>query len=202
LTHEKHWSGKSRAVDVYDVKADLCAILELWGVSLSKIQWETKDLPSWMHPGRSVWIQQGPKNKLALLGELHPEILKNFDLAGPVVVGECFIERLPLKTAGRSNVGLSLSVFQPVWRDFAFLVDQEVPAQKLMQVIQKTNPLIADIQLFDVFQGNGIPDDKKSMALSVRLEPTERTLTEEDLNTFMQAVIQSVQKEVGGVLRS
>lgn len=186
------WSEKKRFVDLYDAKTDAFAILG------SSVQVE-RTAPSWYHPGRSGTCKLGPRI-LGYFGELHPRLLKAFDLKGPVVGFEIFVDLLPLpskKTTAKSK--LTLSPYQAVERDFAFVVEQEVPAEALLNLIKKVDPaLIEDITLFDVF---ALKEGKKSLGIRVRLQPKDHTLTDDEIQLFSSKVVEVIAQNTGGSLR-
>ncbi|HUX79244.1 MAG TPA: phenylalanine--tRNA ligase subunit beta [Alphaproteobacteria bacterium] len=191
VLHTDHWLEKKRVVDIYDAKADVSSVL--WPLG---IQWE-RGAPAWYHPGRSGALKLGT-NVLGYFGELHPGILKDYDVKGPVVAFEIFLDRIPLPKR-KSKPKLDLSPYQRVERDFAFVVDRDVAADSLVKPIQKADPvLIKDINLFDVFD---LGDNKKSLALRVSLQPQDRTLTEEEIHAVSQKIISAVAQSTGGVLR-
>ncbi len=186
-----NWCEKKRPVDIYDVKADVCAII-LGGT------WEPI-APSWYHPGRSATLKLGPQ-VLGYFGELHPRILKAFDVKGPVVSFEVFLDRLPLpKKKTTTKPKLILSPYQAVERDFAFVVDQDVPANTLLIAVTKADPtLVVGVTLFDVFE---MGDGKKSLGIRASLQSKDRTLTDEEIQAVSQKIISSVTQATGGVLR-
>jgi phenylalanyl-tRNA synthetase beta chain len=189
--HSDHWLEKKRLVDIYDAKADVIYVL-----SGTTVQYD-RNAPSWYHPGRSATVKLGP-NVLGYFGEIHPRILKEYDVKGPVVAFEIFIDRIPLAKR-KSKSKLVLSPFQRVERDFAFVLDNNTPAENLIKAVQKADPiLIKDINLFDVFNLGG---DKKSLAIRVSLQPQDRTLTEEEIQAISQKIISLVAHSTGGVLR-
>ncbi|MBL9029411.1 MAG: phenylalanine--tRNA ligase subunit beta [Caedimonas sp.] len=201
VTGPRHWLESGRQVDVFDAKADAYTTLESCGFDPSSLQ-VCLDAPSWYHPGRSGVLKLGPKTRLAQFGELHPHILELFDLTETVVAFEVFVDAIPTTTASKRNF-LPLSPYQPVERDFAFVVDLGIPAQKLVELIQKVNKiLIKSVSVFDVYQGAGIPEGKKSLAISVRLEPQEATLTETEIMRLSRDIIEAMQKHLGAELRS
>ena len=179
-------------------------MLEAAGAPVENLQ-TTPDAPGWYHPGRSGQLRLGP-NVLAAFGELHPRVLKAFDLKGPAVAFELFLERIPepkRKDGGKARPALTLSPFHPVERDFAFLVAEDVPAEKLLRAAKGADrQLISGAQIFDVYRGQGVPDGQKSIALAVTLQPTERTLTDDDLEAAARKIVTAVEKQTGGSLRS
>lgn len=190
-----NWCEKERKVDAYDAKADALAILEEANLTP---QWE-RTAPLWYHPGRSATLKIGSQ-VLGWFGEIHPRFLKVFDLKGPVVAFEIFLDRIPLpKRKKTAKPKLTLSPYQVVERDFAFIVDSDIPADALLTVVKKVNPdLIEDIILFDVFE---LEEGQKSLGIRLRLQPKDHTLTDEEIQTFSQDVIAAVKKGTGGILR-
>ena len=201
--HDRHWHKNPENVTIYDAKADAIAILSSIGVNTANAQ-IVAEAPSWYHPGRSGVIRLGPKNIMAYFGEIHPTILKNIDVKGPLVGFEIMLDNIPLpRSKSGSNRGpLKASDFQAVERDFAFVVDQDLPAEKIIKVIGSVNKkLIENINIFDVYQGAGIDDDKKSIAVNVRLQPFDKTMTDEEIEAFCTQVIDVINKKTGGILR-
>ena len=199
----RHWATDQRALDAFDAKADALAVLEAAGAPVENLQ-TTADAAPWYHPGRSGQLRLGPK-VLAAFGELHPRVLQAFDLKGPAVAFEIFLERIPepkRKDGGKAKPALTLSPFQPVERDFAFLVADEVPGEKLLRAAKGADKqLVTGVQIFDVYRGQGVPEGQKSVALAVTLQPTERTLTDEDLEAAAKKIVAAVEKQTGGSLR-
>jgi phenylalanyl-tRNA synthetase beta chain len=157
--------------------------------------------PDYYHPGRKGCFKQGNKT-LAYFGEIHPSLLETFDVAGPVVAFEVFIDNLP-KEIKRKISQLTLSPYQAVTRDFSFILDKKVSADQMIRSIQKIDKnLIQDIQIFDVYEGDKLPSEQKSMAIQVKLQALDRTLSEEDLNTFSANLVNVVEKSCGGILRN
>jgi len=146
-------------------------------------------------------LRLGP-TMLGHFGELHPEIVDAFDVKGPVAAFEVFLDAVALPRAGRARPLLRLSVFQPVERDFAFIVDRDVPAETLLRAARGVDrKLVTDIRLFDVYEGKGLPEGKKSLAVTAVLQPEEATLTDEQLEAFSQKLVAQVEKATGGKLR-
>ncbi len=201
--HERHWQKSPEDVSAYDAKADALAILSSIGVNIDSPQ-IVAEAPNWYHPGRSGVIRLGPKNVLAYFGELHPNILKHLDVEGPMAAFEVMIGNIPLprSKAGNSRGPLKVSDFQAVERDFAFVVDKDLPAEQIVKVVSSVDKkLIDNISVFDVYTGAGIEADKKSVAINVRLQPFEKTMTDEEIEHFRGQVIDAVQKKTGGILR-
>jgi len=200
----RFWSGNAAAVDVYDAKADALAVLEACGMTADKLQIEN-GAPGWYHPGRSGVIKLGPKVILGHFGEFHPETLQHLDVESPLCGFEVFLEAVPeaRKKATRTRPPLALSALQKVTRDFAFIVDKSVPAASLIRAAAGADKkLIHAVQVFDVFEGESVGADKKSVAIEVAIQPTERTLTEEDLESLGKKIIDNVVKTTKGALRA
>ena len=194
--------GAGRAYDLFDAKADLEALLSTLGAP-ARLQIR-RDGPNWWHPGRHGVITLGPKTILAEFGEIHPRILKALDVKGPAVAFVLWPDAIPLPRAtGRARPRLDTSDLQAVERDFAFVVDARVEAQALLQAAQGADKaLITEVRLFDAFQGGALPEGKKSLALTIRLQPREATLTEAEIEKVSKAVIEKVTKATGATLRT
>ena len=198
----RDWAGAD-TIDALTAKADALAALAAMGASVDNLQLGTPSGDYW-HPGRSGRLQMGPKNVLADFGELHPRLLKGLGVEGRVVAFEIWPENLPAprrKGASKAKPALALSDLMPVHRDFAFVVPQSVGAGELLQAIRRADkPLIADATLFDVYQGKGIADGHKSLAVDVTLAPTDRTLTDADLEAVSAKIVRAAEK-LGAELR-
>ncbi|HET6618397.1 MAG TPA: phenylalanine--tRNA ligase subunit beta [Dongiaceae bacterium] len=201
LYRPRHWEGKPRAVDAFDAKADALALLQTFGVPVDNLQ-VIAEAPDYYHPGRSAVLRLGPAI-LAQFGELHPNVLKACDLRGPAVGFEVFLDRLPMPRAkGAARPLLNASSFQPLERDFAFVVDATVPADKLTRAARSADKaLIIEAKVFDLFQGGALPDGKKSIAFSVTIQPRERTLTDQEIEALSAKIVAAVNKATGGELR-
>ncbi|MCB9958771.1 MAG: phenylalanine--tRNA ligase subunit beta [Rhodospirillaceae bacterium] len=202
VTGPRHWAAPGRAVDVFDARADAMAVLEAAGAPVANLQ-ITADAPAWYHPGRSGCLRLGP-SVLAQFGEVHPGTLKALDVAGPVAAFEVFLDAVPKpkKKGGTARPLLALSAFQPVRRDFAFVVDADVPADKLVRAAKGADRnLIAEVAVFDVYRGPGVPEGKKSLAIEVTLQPVDATLTDAQIEAVGKAVVANVAKQTGGELR-
>jgi phenylalanyl-tRNA synthetase beta chain len=199
----RHWATGSKPADAYDVKADALAVFAAAGVPTQGLQ-IVPGGPSWLHPGRSGTIQMGPKNVLGHFGELHPRTLEALGSEGPLVAFEIILDRVPEPKARRTRAKptVELSQFQPVERDFAFIVDRAVKADDLVRAAQSADrKLITDIAVFDVYEGTGIDADKKSIAIAVTLQPREKTLTDQEIDAVSAKIVADVGKRTGGVLR-
>jgi phenylalanyl-tRNA synthetase beta chain len=199
----RHWAEKARKVDAFDAKADALAALEAAGGPVGSLQ-TVPEAPPWYHPGRAGSFKIG-NVALAHFGEVHPRVLKALDADGPAVAFEVFLDRLPppKAKAGKARPLLKPSPFQPVERDFAFVVDAAVPAEKLLRAAQNADrALITAVSIFDSYAGPGIPEGKKSVAIAVTIQPNEKTLTDAEIEAIGAKIVAAVQKQTGGVLRS
>jgi len=199
----RHWKATARPVDAFDAKAEAMAALAACGAPVERLQ-VTTDAPAWYHPGRSGALRLDPRKPLAWFGEVHPRVLKAMDVKGPMVAFELFPADLPLpkQKGNKARPALELSPFQPVARDFAFVVDADLSADSLLRAARGADKkLIDEVSLFDVYAGKGIEDGKKSLAISVTLQPTDATLTEEQIEAVAAKIVAAVQKQCGGVLR-
>ena len=156
----------------------------------------TRNAPDWYHPGRSGALQLGPKTVLGHFGELHPETLKALDVAGPIAVFEVFLDRIPApRRKGTAKGPLVASDYQPVQRDFAFLVDKAVEASAVLKAAEGAEKgLISRVSVFDVFEGQGVPAGKKSLAIEITLTPLDRTLTEAEIEQVSEKVVAQVRE--------
>jgi phenylalanyl-tRNA synthetase beta chain len=198
----RHWSGGAPAADWAAVKADAIAALTALGLSQANIQ-VTRKAPSWFHPGRSGALKLGPKVTLGVFGELHPDILAALDAEAPMAAFELYLEALPpAKRKGTAKPALEASDLQAVRRDFAFLVDRDVAAGDVVRAASGADrALIADVNVFDVFTGQGVPEGKKSVAIEVTLQPRDKTLTDAEIDAVAEKVVAAVVKATGGELR-
>ncbi|MBC8337838.1 MAG: phenylalanine--tRNA ligase subunit beta [Rhodospirillales bacterium] len=199
----RHWNEAPRPVDVFDAKADALAVLGAMGIAVDKVD-AVGEAPGWYHPGHSGILRLGPKMILAHFGEIHPRVLKDMDIKGPVCGFEIFFDALPEQKDKKSKARpyLDLPQFQPVERDFAFVVDEGVSAAQVLSAARGADKkMISDVSLFDVFQGGDMGGAKKSLALTVVLQPTDKTLTDAEIDTIAEKVVANVNRTTGGVLR-
>ncbi len=199
----RHWSHPAQSVDVFDAKADAFAVLAAAGAPMQALQ-TVPGGPAWLHPGRSGTIQMGPKNIIGHFGELHPRTLAALKVEGPLVGFEVILEAIPepKAKATRAKPALELSPFQPLERDFAFIVDRNVKAADLVRAAQTADrKLIANVGVFDVYEGKGIAPGKKSIAISITLQPRDKTMTDQEIDALADKIVAEVQKRTGGVLR-
>jgi len=198
----RHWSGTA-AADALDAKADAFAVLAAAGAPMQALQ-IVPGGASWLHPGRSGTIQIGPQNVLGYFGELHPRALEALGADGPLVAFEVILDRIPeaKQKATRAKPVLELSAFQPVSRDFAFIVDRKVKAADLVRAAQGVDKkLITDVTVFDLYEGKGIDPDRKSLAIAVTIQPREKTMTDQEIDAVAARIVAEVVRKTGGTLR-
>jgi len=199
----RHWASANQPVDAFDTKADALAVLAAAGAPMSSLQ-VTPGGPSWLHPGRSGTIQMGPKNVLGYFGELHPRTLAALKAEGPLVGFEVILQDIPEPKAKptRAKPLLELSPFQPVTRDFAFVVERAIKAADIVRAAQNVDrKLITAVSVFDVYEGKGIDPDKKSIAIAVTMQPRDKTMTDAEIDALAGKIVGEVQKRTGSVLR-
>ena len=198
----RHWSGSAIA-DALDAKADALAVLAAAGAPMQALQ-IVPGGAAWLHPGRSGTIQIGPQNVLGYFGELHPRALEQLGADGPLMAFEVILDRIPdaKQKPTRAKPVLELSAFQPVSRDFAFIVDRKVKAADIVRAAQGVDKkLITDVSVFDVYEGKGIDEAKKSVAIAVTMQPREKTMTDEEIDAVAAKIVAEVAKKTGGALR-
>ena len=198
----RYWSGEAPQAGWADAKADALAVLGALGLEARHVQ-ASRDAPTWFHPGRSGTLRLGPKTVLGHFGEINPRTLQALDMEGPAAAFELFLDNLPAqKRKTRTKPALDVSDLQPVHRDFAFVLDETVPAADVMRAAAGADKgLITDVTLFDIFEGEGLGAGKKSLAIEVTLQPRDKTLTEEEIDSVADAVVAAVTKATGGELR-
>lgn len=199
----RHWDGAAKPVDAFDAKADVMGLLAGLGVPVGGLQIVAGG-PDWAHPGRSATLRFGPKGVIGAFGEVHPRVLKALDVKGPLVAFEIHLDALPLPKYKPTKVKpkLSLSGFQPVTRDFAFIVDKATAAGEMVKSAQNADrALISDVSVFDLYEGAGVETGKKSVALAVTLQPVEKTLTEAEIEAVGAKIVAEMAKRYGAALR-
>lgn len=200
----RYWSAKTDDVDAFDVKADALAVLASLGVNTDNLQ-IAKAAPEWFHPGRSGTLQLGPKNILAVFGEVHPSTLKLLDLAAPAVAFEINLSAIPpQKKKSRIRPTLEAIDLLPVRRDFAFILDKDVAAGDVMRAAAGADKaLISGLRVFDLFEGGALAEEgKKSLGLEVTLQPKKGTLTDKEIDGIADRIVAAVNKRTGGEIRS
>jgi phenylalanyl-tRNA synthetase beta chain len=195
LAAPRHWrSGKAKGFDAYDAKAEALALLAAAGAPVDNLQ-SLPGASGVYHPGRSGRLALGPRNVLAEYGELHPGTLSAFDLDGPLVGAEIFLDALPKKRPGRMREAYAPPALQAVKRDFAFLVPEAMAADALLRAVRGADKAaIAGVSLFDVFTGPGVPEGHKSLAVEVILQPGEKSFTEEELKAISGRIVAAAAK--------
>jgi len=196
----RNWVAAARPVDAMDAKADMWTVMSAIGVPLEALT-VTQDAPGFYHPGRSATVRNGPKTVLGSFGELHPRVLAALDMAGPVVGFELDLDAIAEPKRRRKSAP-DLPAFQPIRRDFAFLVDAAVSADAVVRAARGAErTLIAGVALFDVYQGDRLAAGKKSLAIEVTFQPRERTLTDAEIEAACQKVVAAVTKATDATLR-
>ncbi|HYJ52460.1 MAG TPA: phenylalanine--tRNA ligase subunit beta, partial [Allosphingosinicella sp.] len=199
----RHWRGKTGPVDAYDAKAEALALLAAAGAPVDNLQ-VLGDASQAYHPGQSGRLCLGPKNALAEFGTLHPKVALAFDLDGPVVAAEIFLDAIPQK---RDGIGHMRSAYAPpalqaVKRDFAFLVPADLAADQLLRAVRGADKAaITGAGLFDLFTGQGVPEGQKSLAIEVTLQPGEKSFTDEELKGISDRIVAAAAK-LGATLRA
>ncbi|MGB6905550.1 MAG: phenylalanine--tRNA ligase subunit beta [Methyloceanibacter sp.] len=198
----RHWSGNAPAADVFAVKADAVAALASVGLDQGNLT-VTREAPDWFHPGRSGALKLGPKLTLGVFGELHPDLLAKLGLDAPIAGFELYLDAIPAaKRKSLTRAALDASDLQAVARDFAFLLDADVAAADVVRAAQGADrALIAQVGVFDVFTGQGVPEGKKSLAIEVTLQPRDKTLTDDEIDAVAAKIVAAVTKATGGELR-
>jgi len=200
-TGPKDTHGASRPVDLFDVKADAEAVLAAMGAP-AKVQIH-RGADAWWHPGRHGKICLGPKKVLGIYGELHPKVLDAMGVKGPAVAFTLWPAEIPLpKKQATTRPALILNDLQAVERDFAFVLDAEVAALDVVNAAAGADKgLITEVRVFDEFIGGSLGEGKKSLAITVRLQPTDKTLKDADSEAIAAKVVEKVTKATGGTLR-
>lgn len=199
----RHWAMPREGAGLFDAKADAFAVLSALGVPLANLQ-IVPGGPEWFHPGRSGLIQLGPKNVIGAFGEVHPAVLEAVGAEGPVAAFEVLLDDIPAPKlrSTKTKPKLELPEFMPVQRDFAFLADQSVMAAEIVKAAASAGrAMVTSVDVFDVYEGRGIPEGKKSVAITVTLQPRERTLTEAEIDAAAGKIVAEVEKRTGASLR-
>lgn len=195
-------SGKAQGFDAFDGKGEAEALLEAAGAPVEKLM-VMGAAGDQFHPGQSATLRLGPKNVLARFGALHPNTLKAFDIEGPVVAVELFLDAIPAKKGGGAFARSTYAppALQAITRDFAFLVPADLAAGDLLRAVKGADKqAIVDARIFDVFAGQGVPEGNKSVAVEVTLQPGEKTFTDEEIKAISDKVVASAAKQ-GAELR-
>jgi phenylalanyl-tRNA synthetase beta chain len=201
------WLEKDRVVDVFDVKQDVIKSLVEAGFNRKKLYIDDKT-PSYYHPGKSgrVFLNKDKKKVVAYFGEIHPRILKKIDIKTESLSGfEIFLDNIKQtkKSLNDQKDQYKFSDYQKSERDFAFILDKDFKVQELIDIISKIDrDLIREVKVFDVYEGENIPEEKKSIALNVKIQSAEKTLNDEDLDRINQLIISTVEEKTGAKIRS
>ena len=194
--------GKATGFDAFDAKSEAMALLEAAGAPVENLM-VMDGAGDQFHPGQSATLRLGPKNVLARFGALHPRTLKAFDIEGPVMAVEIFLDALPPKKGGGgfARAAYAPPALQPVSRDFAFLVPAGLAASDLVRAVKGADKQsVVAARVFDVFVGQGVPEGKKSVAVEVVLQPGEKTFTEVEIKAISDKIVASAAKQ-GAELR-
>ena len=201
------WIDKERNIDVYDIKRDVVQSLVEAGYNSDKFFIDSAT-PDYYHPGKSgrLFLNRGKDQVAAHFGEIHPNILKKIDIKTESLMGfEIFLDnlKLPKKTLNDQKTKFVVSDYQKSERDFAFIVDKDVTSQDLINVVSNIDQnLISNIKIFDVYEGENIPDNQKSIAISVSIQSFEKTLNDSDLEKINKLIIETVENKTGAKIRS
>jgi len=196
----RSWTKASHPADGFDAKADMLAVLEAAMGAPMTAPLRAGAAP-WYHPGRSGTLALGP-TLLAAFGELHPKLLATFDLKGPASAFEVFLDAIP-ESKAKSKTSFAPSPYQAVERDFAFVVDAKVSAEEIVRAAKGAErALIETVSVFDVYEGKGVPEGKKSVAIAIRLQPKDKTLTDAEIEAIGGKIVAAVAKATGGTLRA
>ena len=201
------WIDKERNIDVFDVKKDVVQTLVEAGYNSDKFTIDSKT-PNYYHPGKSgrIFLDKEKEQVAAYFGDIHPNILKKIDIKTESLVGfEIFLDelKLPKKSLKDQKKKFIVSDYQKSERDFAFLVPKDVSSQELINAISDVNKsLISNIKIFDVYEGDNIPENQKSIAISVTIQSSEKTLNDRDLENINNLIIKTVENKTGAKIRS
>jgi phenylalanyl-tRNA synthetase beta chain len=196
--------------DVFAIKGDLISLLEEIGAPVAALQTVQgqdgrNEASPWWHPGRGARLQLGPKTTLAAFGAIHPGVLRALDVSGPIYAFEAWLDVVPepKASAERARPALELSSLMPLSRDFAFVVEKGRAAGDLVRAAQGVDKtLISGARVFDIYEGPGVPDGAKSVALELTIQPREKTLTEAEIDALSARIVAAVEKAAGAKLRS
>ena len=198
----RSWTKAGHAPDAFDAKADMLAVLET-AMGAPMTAPVKQGAAAWYHPGRSGTLALGPK-MIAMFGEIHPRVLEAFDLKGPIAALEVFLEAIPeAKAKSKARSQFTPSPYQASERDFAFVVDAKVTAEDVVRAAKGAErALIERVDVFDLYEGKGVPEGKKSLAIAVRIQPKDKTLTDPELEAIAQKIVAAVSKATGATLRT
>ncbi len=201
------WIDKERDFDLFDAKRDVVQTLIEAGYKSDQFYIDNKT-PNYYHPGKSgrIFLDHEQDKVAAYFGEIHPNIMKKIDIKTENLIGfEIFLDNLKLSkiTLNDQKLKYSVSDFQKSERDFAFIVSKDVPASKLISAISSVSPnLISNIKIFDVYEGDNISENQKSIAISLTIQSSEKTLNDNDLEKINDSIIEAVENKTGAKIRS
>lgn len=191
----------NRDFDIFDVKKDLFDVVKAFGINPESLQILTDNAPKYFHPERFAKVVLG-KNIIGYFGEINPKISKKFAIKNRINFFEVFVQNLPLKSKKRNNKKFTINDLQVVERDFAFIVDKEIAVGSVILAIKSVDKqMIKEVNIFDIFSGKNIDESKKSVALRIKIEPLEKTLTSKEIEEISQKIIDKVVGDFGAVLR-
>ena len=200
----RRWDG-AKDDALFALKGELMALLEELGAPVGSLQVVQGANNDWWHPGRSARVQLGPKAVIAEFGALHPATLAAMDADGPLYAFELTLDNLPeaKKKAVKTRPDLALSPLMALKRDFAFVMDRARSANDVVRAaIGADKGLIAGARVFDLYEGKGVPDGQKSVAIEVMIQPVDKTMTEAEIEALSARVVGAVEKATGGKLRA
>jgi phenylalanyl-tRNA synthetase beta chain len=198
----RDWLGGD-SVDTFDGKAGAFALLAALAIPTGGLQ-IVPGGPAFLHPGRSARLQFGPQNQIGWFGQLHPDALEALDVEGPIAAFEIILDALPAPKARatKAKAKLDRSEFMAVKRDLAFVVEKAVPAADLVRAAQAAERnLVAAVEIFDVYEGQGVPAGRKSVAIAVTLQPRDRTLTDAEIDAIIAKIVAEAARKTGATLR-
>jgi len=200
---DRGWAaGKVQKFDAYDGKAEAEALLAIAGAPVDRLQ-VMGDAGGQFHPGQSATLRLGPKNILARFGALHPATLTAFDIEGPIIAVELFLDAIPARKRGGpfARTHFAPPALQAIKRDFAFMVDAQTPAGDILRAVKGSDKAnIVDARIFDDFRGQGVPDGKRSLAIEITLQPGEKSFKDEEIKAISENVVAAAAK-LGAELR-
>lgn len=202
-SHAKNWQSAGVPSDGFLVKRDVLTVLSALGVAGESLR-IGREVPQWYHPGQSGVIFRDPRTPIAFFGLLHPHLARDFDISGDIACFEIFPAALPApkQRSMRTKAALELSPFPAVRRDFAFEVDAHIAADDVVRAARgASREMISDVSVFDVFSGAGLADGRKSLAISVVLQPQTGTLTDAEIDDISAQIIAAITKSTGAQLR-
>jgi phenylalanyl-tRNA synthetase beta chain len=198
---KRDWKKTSVRFDFYDIKSDVLETLNSIGIPKNSLK-VYSDAPHYFHPGRSATFKIG-QTIIANFGQIHPEINEFYGLKFPIIGFEIFPDNIPIPKKNKTaRPMLKVATLQSVTREFAFIVDNLMESEKLVQVAKSSDKtLISDVVIYDIYEGDKIPNGKKSIAIKVVIQPVDETLTDKDLERISSDLITAVNKKLSGTLR-